>query len=175
MSAMALSVLAIGLQLAFLFCVSYAIITDFKTLLIPNWISLALIGVFAVFALFFVGVDAIGGHLFVMGIVLALAIAFFVAGWMGGGDVKFMSAMALWMGPEHIVPFVTLMALLGAALAISLIFLNRHGSSLGTRVQELPLVARLTQLARDGQCPYGVAIGVAGLLVSMQVFALAPA
>lgn len=160
-----------ALQLTFLFCVCYAIITDFRTLLIPNWISLTLVATFAVFAIFHVAAGAIGGHLFVTAIVLALSIVFFVLGWIGGGDVKFMSAMALWMGPDYITPFVVLMALLGAALAMSLISIDKYGSFLTPRAQEIWPVSRLMQLARSRQCPYGVAIGVAGLLVSLGVFA----
>ena len=61
---------------------SFAIITDFKTLLIPNWISLALLAAFAPFAVLHVPLGAIGGHFLVMAIVLALSVFFLSpAGW----------------------------------------------------------------------------------------------
>jgi len=114
--------LDIALQLIFLICLCFAIITDFKTLLIPNWISLALLAAFVPFAILHVPLEVVGGHLLAMGVVLALSVSFFVAGWMGGGDVKFMSAIALWMGPDHVAPFTVLMAFLGAAIAIGSVY-----------------------------------------------------
>ena len=161
----------VALQLAFLVCVLFAIITDFKTLLIPNWISLALLAAFAPFAALHVPLAAIGGNFLVMALVLALSVFFFVAGWMGGGDVKLMSAIALWMGPTHVAPFVVLMALLGAILALSIVAIEKFGPLLGPRVLDLALFRRLGELADSGQCPYGVAIGVAGFIVSFDLFA----
>jgi len=163
--------LDIALQLTFLICVCFAIITDFKTLLIPNWISLALLAAFVPFAALHVPLEAVAGHLLAMGVVLVLSISFFVAGWMGGGDVKFMSALALWMGPDHVAPFTVLMALLGAALAIGLMGMARIGPLLGPRLLDRAIPKRLTELAASRQCPYGVAIGVAGLILSFAVFA----
>jgi prepilin peptidase CpaA len=171
----ATAVLDIALQLTFLICVCFAIITDFKTLLIPNWISLALIAAFIPFAILHVPLDAILGHLLAMGVVLVLSVCFFVAGWMGGGDVKLMSAIALWMGPDHVAPFTVLMALFGAALAIGLMGMAKFGPLLGPRLLDRAIPKRLGELASSRQCPYGVAIGVAGLILSFDVFATLPA
>ena len=170
----AYAVLDSALLLTFLFCVCYAIITDFQTLLIPNWISLTLIGAFVVFATIHVAAAAITGHLFVAAIVLTLSITFFVLGWIGGGDVKFMSAIALWMGPDYIAPFTVLMASFGAALAICLIGIEKYGAFVSPRMQDVWPVSRLRKLARSRECPYGVAIGTAGLLLVLQIFARAP-
>jgi prepilin peptidase CpaA len=164
------AILDTAVQLTFVFCICYAIISDFRTLLIPNWISVTLVGAFAIFAAMHLKADAVPGHLMTMGILLVLSICFFVAGWIGGGDAKFLSAMALWMGPDHIAPFAMLMAFLGAVLALSLIFVGRYGALFGQRVGELWLTKRLLELAASRECPYGVAIGLAGLVVSTQVF-----
>ena len=168
------ALLDIALQLTFLICVCFAVITDFKTLIIPNWISLALLAAFVPFALLHLPLEAVGGHLLAMGVVLVLSISFFMAGWMGGGDVKFMSAIALWMGPDHVAPFTVLMALLGAALAIGLMAMAKFAPLLGPRLLDFAIPKRLAELAASRQCPYGVAIGVAGLILSFGVFA-APA
>jgi prepilin peptidase CpaA len=162
--------LDVVLQLAFLVCVSFAVITDFRTLLIPNWISLALLAAFAPFAVLHLPLGAIGGHVLVMAIVLALSVFFFVVGWVGGGDAKLMSAIALWMGPGHVAPFVVLMALLGGMLAISIMAMEKFGRWLGPRVLNFALFRRLDELADSRQCPYGVAIGAAGLIVSFDLF-----
>jgi len=162
--------LDVVLQLAFLICVSFAVITDFRTLLIPNWISLALLAAFAPFAVLHLPLSAIGEHFLVMAIVLTLSVFFFVVGWVGGGDVKLMSAIALWMGPGHVAAFVVLMALLGGMLAISIMAIEKFGRWLDPRVLNLALFRRLGELADSRQCPYGVAIGVAGLIVSFDLF-----
>jgi prepilin peptidase CpaA len=171
----ATAIVDIALQLTFLICVSFAIITDFKTLLIPNWISLALLAAFVPFAILHVPFDILVGHLLAMGVVLILSISFFIAGWMGGGDVKFMSAIALWMGPDHVAPFAVLMALLGAALALCLMAMTKFAPLLGPRLLGSAFPRRLGELASSRQCPYGVAIGVAGLIFSFDVFAALPA
>ena len=92
---------------------------------------------------------------------------------MGGGDVKLMSAIALWMGPDHVAPFVVLMALFGAALAVGIMAMDKFGPLLGPRLLNLALFRRLGELANSRQCPYGVAIGVAGFILSFAVFAAA--
>jgi prepilin peptidase CpaA len=168
MISIAYSLLAAALQLTFVFCICYAIVTDFAKLLIPNWISLVLVGTFAVFAALHVRLADLPGHLFVTLVIFGVSLAFFVAGWMGGGDVKFLTALALWMGPENVAPFVVMMALLGSVLAIGLLLMGRL--DLGPRMQKIWIVSRLAQLAQERQCPYGVAIGAAGLLVSPGIF-----
>jgi prepilin peptidase CpaA len=165
-------VLNITLQLTFLFCVWAAIITDFRTLLIPNWISLALLAAFALFAAVHLARGAVGGHLLVMAAVLTLSVGFFVLGWIGGGDVKFVSVIALWMGPGHVAPFVVVMALLGAVLAVGLIGLRQYVFLIDQRVQRLWIVGRCIELAQSGQCPYGIAIGGAALISAPGVFSL---
>jgi Flp pilus assembly protein protease CpaA len=74
------------------------------------------------------------------------------------------------MGPDHVAPFVVLMALLGGMLAISIIVMEKFGRWLDPRLFNLALFRRLGELADSRQCPYGVAIGVAGLIVSFDLF-----
>jgi prepilin peptidase CpaA len=161
----------VSLQFAFLVCVCFAVIMDFRTLLIPNWISLALLAAFVPFAALHAPLGVIGGHFLVMAIVFTLSVIFFVAGWMGGGDVKLMSAIALWMGPGHVASFVFLMALLGGILALSIMAVEKFAPFLGPRLLRLAPLGRLAELAQSRQCPYGVAIGVAGLITSFNLFA----
>jgi prepilin peptidase CpaA len=86
-----------------------------------------------------------------VGIQLALAVvvflifaAAFAAGMMGGGDVKMLAALALWLRPVELVTMLVVMSLIGGVL--TLLLLVRH---------------RL--LHREGQpeIPYGVAISIA--------------
>jgi prepilin peptidase CpaA len=67
---------------------------------------------------------------------------------MGGGDVKLLTALALWFEPTWFIRLLILMALIGGALTVAMAawHVTRH---------------RKNQLA----IPYGVAISAAGLLV----------
>ena len=83
---------------------------------------------------------------------------------MGGGDVKLISASALWMGPQHILPFLTMVALLGGLIAVCLIAvrlvvrraLPQHVPSPPSRILKLTL-----KWATSGHLPYAVPIGIA--------------
>jgi prepilin peptidase CpaA len=91
-----------------------------------------------------------------MGIQLGVALlvfAFFVGafalGQMGGGDVKLIGALALWLPAQPLIWMLILMSLIGGALTLLLMIekrLRRNG--------KLPL-----------EIPYGVAIAIAALIV----------
>jgi prepilin peptidase CpaA len=85
--------------------------------------------------------------------VAALVFAFFVGafaiGQMGGGDVKLIGAVALWLPVQPLVWMLVLMSLLGGALTVVMLaerWLRRRNDA--------PL-----------EIPYGVAIALAGLIV----------
>jgi prepilin peptidase CpaA len=96
--------------------------------------------------------------------VFCLGFAFFAAGWIGGGDVKLLTAITLWMGSEAAFGFVLVMAMLGSALALGLLAIKKYSNVFRYWAPRNWLVGRLVDLAESGRCPYGVAIGVAGLV-----------
>jgi prepilin peptidase CpaA len=80
---------------------------------------------------------------------------------MGGGDGKLIAAAALWTGPEAIMPFLLLIALMGGVLALVILLYRR-----------LPLASTLASLtafqkmhAEKRDLPYAIAIGIAGLII----------
>ena len=79
-------------------------------------------------------------------IVFAVTAGLFALRWMGGGDVKLLTALALWIPPAAFVQLVIVMALLGGLLTIVL------GGWHVMRRQTHKLAI-----------PYGVAIAAAGL------------
>jgi prepilin peptidase CpaA len=87
-------------------------------------------------------------QLAVAALVLAMLTGLFAIGALGGGDVKLLTALALWLPWQRFLELVTAMALLGGALAGLVLFWARK------RTAEGPL-----------QVPYGVAIAAAGLWV----------
>lgn len=84
----------------------------------------------------------IGVALLVLGL---FAIAFAI-GAMGGGDVKMIAAVALWLPPQAVVVLLVIMSLAGGLLTA--IMLVRH---------------RLAKAKHQLEIPYGVAIAVGGI------------
>ena len=80
-------------------------------------------------------------------VVLVLGTLAFSAGWLGGGDVKFFAATALWLDLQSALQFVALVFLAGGLVAICY---------LATR----PLRTRRVGKKSRTQVPYGIAIGV---------------
>ena len=81
------------------------------------------------------------------GVVFALFCGAFYFNWMGGGDVKMIGALALWLPFQALAWMLIVMSLLGGALTVLLV------------------VERLVR-RKDGniEIPYGVAIALAGLI-----------
>ncbi len=151
-------------QAVYVFCICYAVISDFTKLTIPNWIPITLVAAFALFALLNLDASNVLQHLIVAAIIFCVGVGFFVAGWIGGGDVKLLTAVTLWMGLEAAFSFVIPMAALGAGLAFLLFTVNRYADELQPRASGNWLIRRLLELAQSGRCPYGVAIGIAALV-----------
>ena len=167
-----MSVLVLLFDALFVFCVCYAIVSDFKHRLIPNWIPLVLVVAFIVFAPLRMSFSGILLHLAIAGIVFAVAWGLSFAGWITDGDVKLLATVMLWMGPDHAVAFVLLTALFAGLLALALMGLRMYGSDVRARLPASRLLDRLTALADSRQVPYGVAIGLAALLMANNIFRL---
>ena len=156
--------------LVFICSVLYAMISDYSRLRIPNVVSIVLVAAFAVFALMG-GVGNVWPHLMLAGAVLAVLFVCFAMGWIGAGDVKLLSALVLWAGPTHGVPFVVLFALFGGVFAVGLLAL-RTALPFFPILAEMPVISKFSRWARNGLCPYGLPIGAAALCVAPSIFAV---
>lgn len=88
-------------------------------------------------------------------IIVGLALALFgvftlvwAIGGMGGGDVKLIGALALWMTPMQLPVMLTVMAFAGGALTLAMVVHHRIARRLG-----------------KPEIPYGIAISIGGLWV----------
>jgi len=123
--------------------------TDIASRIIPNRLN-ALIAVLAIawwLANGF-GWAAILAQIGLAAGVLLVFALFFHLGWMGGGDVKLLAALALWLPIEKMAGLLVWMALGGGVL--TLVMLVAH---------------RLRHAEGRPEVPYGVAIVGAALLV----------
>jgi prepilin peptidase CpaA len=86
-------------------------------------------------------------------IVLAIFTAMFAFGWMGGGDVKLLAALALWLPPMALVMLLVIMSFAGGVLTVGTIVWSRMRNPSATP-----------------EIPYGVAIAFAGLWLISERF-----
>jgi prepilin peptidase CpaA len=137
-----------GLLVALAIALLVAAFTDLRSRKIDNWLNA---GIALAAPLFWWASDlALWPDLALqLGVALgtfAVLTALFAMGAMGGGDVKLLSALALWIAPWPFLKLVIMMALVGGVL--TLLFGAWHVM----RRQREKLAI-----------PYGVAIAVAGL------------
>lgn len=140
----------------------YAALNDLVYYQIPNAVILALALAFLLFAMALPWQTALW-DVTACAAMLALTAAGFAVRLMGGGDAKLLAAAALWTGWGLLLPFLLLTSLIGGALALLLLVVRR----LGPEPAPGRWFARL--LTRQGGVPYGIAIGLAGLLLLPQI------
>jgi len=93
------------------------------------------------------GWGEIGVQLLVALAVFAVFAAAFACGWMGGGDVKMIAALALWLPLGGLIDMLMLMSVLGGAITVAMMIERRWQRRIGAV-----------------EIPYGVAIAAAALL-----------
>lgn len=147
-----------------------AAIYDATTLTIPNWISVALIGLFPI-AAFLAGFDfsTAGVHVAVGVAALIVGMALFAFHLIGGGDAKFFAAVSFYVGLPAVGSYLTTVVIAGGVLAIILMFARRL-ANMGFSMDWF------LKFTRGGSViPYGIAIafGALAVLPQTQIFAAA--
>lgn len=154
--------LAASIFVIFPFCMLFAAVSDMISMTIANRVSVILIAAFAIIAPL-TGMDwaTYGWHFAAGGAVLAVTFTVFAIGGMGGGDAKLLTATALWMGFNiTLLQYLVLGAMLGGALTL-LILLFRNSPMAAFSSSNVFLRHFADEKAG---IPYGVALGVAGLM-----------
>jgi prepilin peptidase CpaA len=150
---------------------SWAVVTDVRTRTIPNLAPAVIITLWMLHLPLQGGWGEAPADLAGAATVLALGFASWRCGLLGGGDVKLLSALALWAGGPMFVPFLLLTALAGAVLA--LVWLGARSFHPLIPVPALIALGRLgLPVPRGGPTtlPYGVAIGIGGLWLVYHLF-----
>ena len=145
--------------------VIFAAFTDLFTMTIPNRISLVLVAGF-ISLLPFSGLSLadIGWHFAAGALMLAITMGMFFAGVVGGGDAKLVSAVALWVGLDLLLPYLLMASIFGGALTLILLFIRKYPLLLA--VSHASWLERLHQTR--GPIPYGIALSAAALWVYPQ-------
>lgn len=150
-----------------LLCVAAAF--DTWKFVIPNLITVALIGLFVGTALYLpFEVDWLS-HLGAGAAVFAGGALLFALNKLGGGDVKLLAAVSVWAGFEHLPNLLLYVALGGGALAVALIVLRRvifglRVAGAGGADSTLPRV-----LLNGEAVPYAVAIAPSAIVVGLDL------
>lgn len=137
---------------------------DLRTMHIANEFSFAIVALFAIAAAAGLASSQLSFSAVVMALACAalvflLGTAAFAVGALGGGDVKLLAAVSLFVGPAQLLDFLATTAVAGGLMAIAIL----AGAPIGRPASagSGSLRARLR-----GGMPYGPAISAGGLWVA---------
>ena len=139
----------------------FAAVHDVLTMRIANWVSIAVVVLFAGTALMagvpmYVMLVHVGVGL---GVLLATMVLFQLR-LFGGGDAKLLAAASLWIGYPQLFPFLIWVTLIGGGLAVVMLAYR----SVPAAAFPLPGWALRLHQPEEG-IPYGVAISAGALVV----------
>jgi prepilin peptidase CpaA len=122
--------------------IPHSIVVAAAVLAIPFWLASGL-------ALW----PDVAAQIGVASLILAIFAGMFVMGWMGGGDVKLLTALALWLPWQAVVMLLIIMSLAGVVVTFGTV-----------------IWSRLRDPNATPEIPYGVAIAFAGLWLISERF-----
>lgn len=129
---------------------------DISKFIIPNWLNAAFVALYPVFLLITPEPIEWWWSLAVMACFFAGGLLIFQFNIMGGGDVKLLIALSLWIGwdSQTLLAFGLLTSIAGGVLALFLLLARFIVAKGG--VKNLPKV-----LTKNAPIPYGIAIAYA--------------
>jgi prepilin peptidase CpaA len=152
---------------AILTCLMLAVIlNDTTRYLIPNWLVLALILLYPV-AVRVSPARPDWRTACVIALAVFLVGFIFLFRFMGGGDIKLLTATSLYVGEEAGPQYIMLVALLGGGLAILLLVTRPLFKHLFDKLKKPELLPRVLTPG-EKYMPYGAAIAIAFLILLWQ-------
>ncbi|MCK5425203.1 MAG: prepilin peptidase [Emcibacter sp.] len=166
--------LTILLLIFFSLLMGRAVYSDLASLTLSNRLCIATVLLYPIY-LFAIYLDGHGlpvqDVLISLGIsiiIFVVCVGLFALNVMGGGDVKFIPAVALWAGAAHIVNYLFITSLVGGAFAAAIIVKNRIKAS--KYYKSSVNINFSVQKEEEDAVPYGVGIAIGGLYVAFQLF-----
>ena len=139
----------------------FAAISDYRHMIVPNWVSGLIALGFVIFAAGHWAAIDLQMHLVIAAVFFGIALICWFAGWLGGGDVKLLGAVGLWLGTPYAFAFLFILAVVSATLSASLLvvrkLLKRPVDSFA------PVLQPAMRMAHSGQFAYAIPIVVASL------------
>lgn len=153
--------LSVIIALIGLACLLTAALVDIFRFEIPDSLSIVLLATAMLYGLATPGFGWLS-HLAAPVIMFGVGLFIFSRGWMGGGDIKLLVALAAWTGLAGLPLQLVSIAIAGGALSLVLLVarggLALFASSAGRLPETLPKVLR-----KDAPLPYAVAIAAGTL------------
>jgi prepilin peptidase CpaA len=153
----------------FIFAVCFAALEDVRLFKIPNWASTTVAVAFVPYSLLYWGVLPVGLHLVIAAAIFVVTATFWRFRLIGGGDVKLLTAVGLWLGPDLALTFMILMTIAAVAIAIALFLIRKFSWVIYAGTPLRPML-RMVAIAETGKCPYALPIAIAALTTVPQRF-----
>ncbi len=138
-----------------------AAVCDLRRFVIPDAITVGLLALWPIWVALN-GAGPVGYTLLGAAIIFGLGVMAFNFGFMGGGDVKLMTVLALWAEPAGLPTFLLFTSLAGSLLSLYWI--------LPLRRLIAPVIGWAAGQSGNNKIPYGVAIAAGGLAVAQRLF-----
>jgi prepilin peptidase CpaA len=147
---------------------------------IPNRLTGALAALYPVYVLVSPTPVAWAAAVGLAFVVFVIGLGLFARELIGGGDVKLLTVLSLWAGPEQFVWFILVTTLTGGALSLFGLWYGRwagliepHLATLGFATTSGPApvspdASASGSAARSTTLPYGVAIAAGGIAVIIE-------
>jgi prepilin peptidase CpaA len=127
-------------------------VCDLRRFEIPDTLSVVILLAAFAFGLATPGFEWLW-HLAGLGLMFAVGLGLFAAGWMGGGDIKLLVAVAMWTGLGGLPALLVGVSLAGGALALVLL-----GSRAVLKASGMPFETMPGPLKPGAPMPYALAI-----------------
>lgn len=136
--------------------------SDLFSMSISNRVSLILIIAFVIFSIVMgMELDTILSHFATFAVVLTVGFTLFALNIIGGGDAKLAASTALWLGWTHTGPYIILASFIGGLL--TLLILKFRSQLIPEKLRSMDWILRLHD--KKSGIPYGIALGVAAMIV----------
>ena len=143
----------------------FAAWTDFTSLKIPNPIPIIISAMFPLFSIV-TGMTweaAILEHFAAGLLILILGLLLFAIGKVGGGDVKLLAAVSIWLGWSKLGPGLLAIAVVGSLMCFALLAMRQSEIPRWLEVHGLRSIA----LEKGRGAPYAIAIAVGFALTQL--------
>ncbi len=163
-----------ALKLSGILALAFAALHDFSFRTVPNCVSIAILAIGVALCLLDTSPPDDRSLVWSVGITATILITTYILwrqGWMGGGDVKLLTAAGMFVPPWLVPLMVSGTALAGGCLALvylvaGLVVKRPHRARPATFVARV-LRCEQWRLSRRGPLPYAAAIAVGGAIATL--------